>query len=505
MASYWSSNSQKVYLPPTTLTKAVSTDTYVTRLGIYYHGHSDRLLTVGHPFYEITNGRDQTMRVPKVSAIQFPVFRVILPNPNKSALPDSNVFDPDSERLVWAVKTMEICRGQPIGPQVTGHPLFNRFEDVENPAVYKPGFGTGDKRQIMASDYKQIQMVVLGCRPALGEHWGKTRSICPGIQNNVLTGDCPAIELFHTTIEDGDMVDIGLGNLDFAQLQADKSGAPLDIVQSICKYPDTLKMAQEITGDTMFFSARREQSYLRHMMTRAGINKEAIPQALYIKGATEPQNTVGTSVYCGVVSGSLFSSDAQIFNRPFWLNQAQGLNNGIAWNNQLFVTAVDNTRATNFTITVATDEREKDTYDAGSFNAYLRHVESYELQFVFELCKVKLTPENLTILHQQDPGILKGWELGVTPPSGSVLEDTYRYINSVATKCPPNPPEEVQEDPWGRFAFWRVDLSERFSLDLDQFPLGRRFLALSAPRTRTSAAKRKTPVSAKSSKQRRKG
>ena len=55
----------------------------------------------------------------------------------------------------------------------------------------------------------------------------------------------------------------------------------------------------------------------------------------------------------------------------------------------------------------------------------------------------------------------------------------------------------------GKYTFWEVDLKEKFSADLDQFPLGRKFLLQAglkakpklkraAPTsTRTSSAKRK--------------
>ena len=46
----------------------------------------------------------------------------------------------------------------------------------------------------------------------------------------------------------------------------------------------------------------------------------------------------------------------------------------------------------------------------------------------------------------------------------------------MATKCPvPNAGEE-NVDPYSKYSFWNINLTEKFSTDLNQFPLGRRFL-----------------------------
>lgn len=127
----WRTSDSKVYLPPTPVSRVVSTDEYVTRTGIYYYAGSSRLLTLGHPYFPIPKS-GPTAEIPKVSAYQYRVFRVHLPDPNKFGLPDPQLYNPETERLVWACVGVEVGRGQPLGVGLSGHPLFNKLDDTEN-------------------------------------------------------------------------------------------------------------------------------------------------------------------------------------------------------------------------------------------------------------------------------------------------------------------------------------------------------------------------------------
>ncbi|AVH76836.1 L1 protein [Tursiops truncatus papillomavirus 8] len=486
--SLWLPSNNQVYLPPTSVSKVISTDEYVTRTGYFYHAGTSRLLTVGHPYYSIT-GPDQSIKVPKVSAYQYRVFRITLPDPNKFGLPDSDLYDPNQERLVWGCIGVEVGRGQPLGIGISGHPLLNRFDDTENPSKYNNSQST-DNRQNVSMDYKQTQLFMIGNTPPLGEHWTQalTRST-----DQVNEGDCPPIELTTSVIEDGDMVDTGFGALDFKLLQSNKSEVPLDISQSICKYPDYVKMSADQYGNNLFFYIKREQMFTRHFFSKAGTVGEGIPDDMILKGqGGQAQQNMSSHSYFGTPSGSVVSTDTQIFNRPYWLQRAQGHNHGICWDNTLFVTVVDTTRGTNFNISVAA--QKENTYKASNFKQYLRHVEEYDLQFVFQLCKVRLTPEVMAYLHTMDPDVLDNWNLGISGPSTSTLQDTYRYINSKATRCPEKVPPVEKVDPYDKFKFWSIDLSEKFSSDLDQYPLGRKFLLQTGQATRSRARSTKRPA-----------
>ncbi|AAF67129.1 major capsid protein L1 [Oryctolagus cuniculus papillomavirus 1] len=467
----WLSQQSKFYVPPQPITKILSTDEYVSRTNIFYHASTDRLLTVGHPYYELEKGG--TVVVPKVSPNQYRVFRVRLPDPNKFAFNDKQLYDPEKERLVWAVRGVEVGRGQPLGVNVTGNPLFNRYDDVENSSRYNSGHNNDqDNRQNIAFDPKQTQLFILGCVPATGEHWTQAQR-CAGAGYE--QGDCPPIELINTVIEDGDMSDIGLGAMDHRLLQVSKAEVPMELVNSVSKYPDYIKMLKDPFGDSLFFYARGEQMYARHFFSRAGDDKEN-PTDTLITGKGN-QSTVSTDNYMVTPSGSLVSSDSQVFNRAYWLQRAQGMNNGICWNNQMFVTIVDNTRGTVMNIvTKANGNGAVDTWANNAFKSYLRHVEEFELQFIVQLCKVRLSPENLAFLHKMQPSIIDNWQLSITAPATSNLEDQYRFIQSLATKCPPVEPPQEDTDPYKNYKFWDVDLSEKMSDQLDQFPLGRKFL-----------------------------
>lgn len=425
----WLPASNKFYLPPQPITRVKSTDEYVNRTEIFYHAATERLLTVGHPFFDVKNGDEIT--VPKVSGNQFRVFRVRFPDPNNFAFQDKNIFDPEKERLVWALRGLEIDRGQPLGIAVTGNPLFNKLADAENSFVYNNSQATDeDQRQNVAFDAKQIQMFMVGCKPQVGEYWDAAK---PCASQDFKKGDCPPIALVKKVIEDGNMAAIGLGNLNFKALQYSKSDATLDVSDTFSIYPDFLRMLEEPFGDSLFFYTRREQMYARHLYVRDGQVGEPVPADMLIKHTN--RDTAGSDNYGFTPSGSLVTSEAQLFNRPYWLQRSQGMNNGILWMNDCFVSVVDNTRGTIFSINQSTEENPT-TYKPQNIKSYMRHVEEYQLAFILQLCKVKLTPTNLAFIHTMNPDIIDQWHLTVNTPPNQVIEDQYRYITSLATKCP---------------------------------------------------------------------
>ncbi|AAA79318.1 L1 [Macaca mulata papillomavirus 1] len=490
--SMWRPSDSKVYLPPVPVSKVVSTDEYVSRTSIYYHAGSSRLLAVGHPYYAVKKGNNK-VSVPKVSGLQYRVFRVRLPDPNKFGLPDANFYDPNTQRLVWACLGVEVGRGQPLGVGTSGHPLLNKLDDTENGPKVAGGQGA-DNRECVSMDYKQTQLCMLGCKPPVGEHWGKGNPCTTGA-----AGDCPALELVNSVIQDGDMVDTGYGAMDFNALQANKSDVPIDICTSVCKYPDYLKMASDPYGDSLFFYLRREQMFVRHLFNRAGTMGDSVPDDLYIKGSGSNVK-LASHVFYPTPSGSMVTSDAQLFNKPYWLQKAQGHNNGICWGNQVFLTVVDTTRSTNMTLCASTASTVTTPYNNESFKEYLRHVEEFDLQFIFQLCKVTLNTEVMAYIHSMDASILEDWNFGLQPPPSGSLQDTYRFVTSAAITCQKPAPPKEKEDPLAKYTFWEVDLKEKFSADLDQFPLGRKFLLQAGMRARpTLRAPKRTASSTSSS------
>ncbi|AFA26579.1 L1 [Tursiops truncatus papillomavirus 5] len=481
--SYWLPSTDKLFLPPPApVSKILSTDTFVKRLDIFYHAGTGRQLLVGHPYFDVL-GDNQKLIAKKVSGNQYRAARFLLPDPNRFALQDPSIYNPEQERLVWACRGVQIGRGLPLGGGTTGHPFYNKAKDTENPNNKYPNTTKNDIRQNVSFDPKQVQMVFVGCTPCLGEHWEKVTKTCDGQERKA--GDCPALELLSTHIQDGDMCDIGFGAINNKTLQESKSEVPLDIVTSICKHPDILQMANDQFGNAMWFFAKREQMYVRHMWARTGIVSEKVPDAVngdrhdfYL--SPKDNKEMASVIYTATPSGSLITSDGQLFNRPYWIQTAQGKNNGICWGNELFVTVVDNTRNTNITISVKDPEKQLDegSFQTDAFKIYTRHMEEYEFNFIFQLCKVPLQPEVLAQIHNMNSTILEKWNVGFAPsaPTSSSLSEHYRYLNSLATKCPPAPEETEEKDPYEGETYWKIDLSETFSSELDSFPLGRKFL-----------------------------
>ncbi|ACD67925.1 L1 protein [Human papillomavirus 109] len=515
--SYWLPASGKVYLPPSRpVARVLSTDDYVQETSLFFHASSDRLLTVGHPYFPVKDPITKAINVPKVSGNQFRVFRLQFPDPNRFALVDPSVYNPDTERLVWKLRGIEVIRGGPLGIGSTGHPLFNKLNDTENPNNYLKG--STDNRQNVSLDPKQTQLLIVGCVPCTGAHWDAAKACAEPVPKK---GDCPPLQLINSIIEDGDMCDIGFGAMNFNALQQDRSGAPLDIVATTCKWPDLVKMSNNVYGDDLFFFGKREQEYARHYFTRHGVVGDSIPQVnedpqtLYVRPGKsgQQQNTVSSPVYFATPSGSLVTSDAQILNRPYWMQRAQGMNNGVCWNNNLFVTVVDNTHNTNFTISQYSGAQEQppQEYDSSDYKVYLRHVEEFDISVIVQICKISLDADILAHLNTMNPTILENWNLAFVPPPASGIEDHYRYINSLATRCPDQNPPPEKEDPYAKYNFWAVDMTDKMSNDLTQTSLGRRFvyqIGLAA-RTNSLTGKRKRVAigssnTSKSSKRKRK-
>ena len=475
--SLWLPNSGPLYLPPSKpVARVLRTDEYVKPTEIYFHASSHRLLIVGHPMFDVRDSATNAIVVPKVSASQYRVFRCRLPDPNKFALVNKSVYNPERQRLVWKLVGLEIGRGGPLGVSSTGNPLFNKVGDTENPSTY-PVNNIDDQRMDVSFDPKQTQLFIVGCTPADGEYWDVGTPCKAGER-----GDCPPIQLVNTIIQDGDMGDIGFGHANFKAFQQDKSGVSLDLVNTFSVWPDFLKMEKDIYGDNLFFFGRREHMFARHLWARAGTMGDSIPDEnaeFYLHPAAPPQNSLGSFNYFVSPSGSLTSSDNQLFNRPYWLRRAQGTNNGVCWGNDLFVTVLDNTHGTNFNLSILKEDKQLNNnyeYKAFDFKQYARHAEEYELEFVFQLCTVTLDPDILAHINAMNPRVLEEWQLAFVPPPQQTIEDAYRYMKSLATRCPPKEQDEESTDPYKDLTFWNVDLTEQFSSDLSQSALGRKFL-----------------------------
>nr|WDS49672.1 MAG: L1 protein [Neophocaena asiaeorientalis asiaeorientalis papillomavirus 6] len=498
--------------PPGTLNRVLHTDEFVTRTNAFYYASTERQIIIGNPYFKVV-GEDSKVIAEKVSPHQYRVFRLLLPDPNKFALVDSTVYDAKTERLVWLLRGFDVGRGGALGVGATGHPLFDKLKDAENPnnAYNKPD--DGDSRQNVCIDPKSMQMILVGCSPAVGQYWD-VASTCQGAQPP--QGSCPPLELKNSHIEDGDMIDLGFGSMNNKALNASHSAVPLDIANSITKHPDMLKMAADRYGNACWFCVVREQLFARHLWVRNGGIGDAIPHALqhkpdslYLSSASDDRQTLSSPAYMCTPSGSMVSSDTQIFNRPFWLQRAQGKNNGACWNNELFVSIADNTRGTNLSISVKADGGDLDgqyKYKASDFKQYVRHCEIFDVSLVLQLGRVSLTPDAVAHLNAMDPDILRGWNIGFDATAPVSSEENYRYLSSLATKCPDVPPEDVPKSKYDGMSFWTIDVSKSLTRDLENYALGRKFLYQAGLTSlgSTSGRKRRASPATSSTKAKRK-
>lgn len=482
--SYWLPNTGTVFFPPAQpVARVLHTSEFVKPTNVFFHAQTDRQLLVGHPYFDVYENGDQTkINVPKVSGNQFRVLRLLLPDPNKFALIDKGFYNPEHERLVWRLQGIQIGREGPLGIGATGNPLFNKYVDTENPSTYPANPADNkDYRQDMSMDPKQVQLFIVGCKPPIGMYWDTVSC------ENKQKGSCPPLHMVHSVIQDGQMCDIGYGACNFNTMQQDKSSVPMDIANDICKWPDFSRMANDVYGNELFFYGIREQMYARHYYAVGGSVGDPLPDEKEFYRTIDTNNnndkeTLGPHGYQVTPSGSLLSTDSQMFNKPFWLQRAQGNNDGIAWNNDLFVTIVDNTRNTNMLLTIYNGGDELDSnykLKTSDFKYYLRHAEGYEVNLILQLMRVPLRPDTLAHLQVMDPNILKGWQLGFVPPPPQGLEDEYRYVRSLATFCTAdgNTAKDTEEvDPYKDYYFWQIDMSDTFSTELSQFQLGRRFM-----------------------------
>lgn len=512
----------------------LTTDDYVIGTNIYATCNTERLLIVGNPHHAVEAGEQENAAtkflVPKVSANQYRVFRCRLPDPNEMILPESHIPDPKF-KYVWQLRGLQVNRGQPMNTGASGAPKFNRGADAESFPYMRPdprvADASSDHTVPFAFDPKQMQLLVCGNKPAIGEYWGKADA-CPtleGDEENPPT--CPPIQLRTEFIEDGDFFDMGFGAMEPA-LRENKYDVPVELLQEITKYIDLIGMQNDGTGDSAFFLTKREQAYARHVFHKDGNQGEPIDENLYPKGPSAQGNCNCTDNYTFYTtpSGSLVNSDNTLFNKPYFLNRGQGHNNGICWLEDLFITVLDNTRNTNMVISVATSDGQtkngKD-FDEGNFTYFLRHTEEFELHLGFRLCKVPLTSPVLFHLFQQNDRILKKWGFKVGMPLHPLpghpapsLKDSYRYITdptpsvpeSMAILCPERQKqidgEPEDQDPYFGHEFWDLDFTDTFKFEYSGSTFARQFflglpVSSTAPKRKniqppkkTSSKKKKT-------------
>lgn len=484
------------YLPPAhpQATYFSTTDDFVSSTGRYATGHSGRLLIVGHPYFTVPangNGNGKVL-VPKVNANQYRVFRCILPDPNK--VPICQGPEPEGFKYVWRLRCVRVGRGQPFSVGLSGAPKFNRGLDLESVPHPKAAAAAADgdnkdQRVPFAYDPKQMQILIVGCAPAKGEYWHSKSCNGDGSES---PPPCPAIELQTHDILDGSMCDIGTGSL--SHELKNPNDLPLELVDELPVYPDVIGMQNDPTGDSCFFMVKREQLYLRHAFLKDGTQGEPI--------GTE---TTGYTFSPGT-SGSLINSDTSLFGKPYYLNQAQGANNGVVWDNTLYITLLDNTRNNTMVIS-SKGQNGNGSYDQTKWTNYLRHVEEYDLHLGLELCKVDMSATVLYHMMIHNPGILDKWGYTTEAPTqhrppDSPSDTSYRYSKdppsagysgAISCHAPDSSDTEDEEEDFFEHGFWNLDFRSKINFESRATSFDRAFLQNmpSRPAPTKAPAKRK--------------
>ncbi|QGM48360.1 L1 [Hemidactylus frenatus papillomavirus 2] len=499
MATALWSDSGMFLPPPPNAQPLLSTEDYCSPTDIYLLGRSPRLLTVGHPYFAVGEGTSTAEAVPLVSGHQYRVFRVQLPDPNDALfLPDTSIHSPD-HKLVYRLTGIEVKRGQPFGIGASGNPEMNLGRDVENTAAPPVEDGEevkGEKVLVSnAFDPKQAQMFIVGCTPAVGQYWGPAKACSDTSHTNGTEGKCPRLQLYSEAIQDGDFFDMGLGAMDHGALTKDHKQLPLELWNRTTKYPDWIQMEGDPYGDSCFFLYKWEQLYGRHFHdTYGAVGEKYTPPS----GSTSPTLKRDNYLYHVTPSGSLVTSDKQLFNKPYWLGSAMGHNQGILWGQQCFITVLDNTRAHNMLVSQAS-ESSSSTYESSHLNNYLRHAEEFSITMVVQVCRIKLNSETLFHIQGMAPHIVDDWGFSPAPlpgPSTSGFHSQYRFSHNAATVCDKDQElaAAAPRDPYADMKFWDVRLE--LKPELHTASLGRKFMLLHHPKSSRGTKRPSAPPKA---------
>ncbi|QYW06007.1 L1 protein [Papillomaviridae sp. Haddock_c45] len=423
-----------------------STDEFTHDTGLVYAVTSQLMSLIGHPHYDITKSRKRRGKtvtdviLPMVSPFQFRVFELNLPDPNHMSFPETLEHrNLSSQRYVWSVEMVEVTRNGPLGVPLTGNSMFAKFADIENPVVdwtkrekqkgAKGGVDNKDGRVMVGFDGKQTQFIAIGAKPLKGFSWTGTES---GVK-----GGCPILTRVVEDIKDGDLGDIGFGNIDPATLCLDEWHLPIEMKDRKCVSPDIDNMLKDGMGDCMFMYINREQLFAKHFWDMAGNGGEVTEDMTKpLEGKVIP-------------SGSLAASAQSIFGKPYWLNQSVGPNNGLLWDNKLYVTCMDTTHGASFNIVVPKPQtagdgdqlqqaagsdnhfssakpceefnplsseydsaRNADAYDPSKWNEFQRHVSEWSVEAIVRLKTITLEGELMLLLDQKYPDLLNNWGFG---------------------------------------------------------------------------------------------
>lgn len=410
-----------------------SSDSYTRETGVVFAIESEEIILQGNP-------RDQQLltdpKIPLLNPNEYRVFRNKLPEPNAFGVLEQYVSLKEKKYL-WKLKGIRINRNGEQQKLAEGNPKFDKFTKSD---------ADEETSSVLVYDPPLKQKIILGCKPCLGYYFPvlnitpKAEPVCemdcsgcpccreclpekePGTagadaEKPILLGRPMVVEIM-----DGDMADIGFGNIDVSNLvRKDLFPQIMGIRQnSPCKSIAKIEMKKENTGDRDFFIFERDQSHLKEMFFSANM-----------------QTDVGNEGYplWSIPDGSTTSSLNDLMNRTIWLNKAEGANNCLAWDDEFYFTVLDNTRGQSIIL----NKKEEGTK---SVSLVTRHVQIYQIEAIVELVEVTLEAELLQYIYRINRNLMNKWGYGIDRATHA-LSPHYPPFNNLDLKTKEPDEEEV--------------------------------------------------------------
>ncbi|QYW06033.1 L1 protein [Papillomaviridae sp. Seabass_c17043] len=429
----------------------LSTDKFVSETGTTYSISSDGLRLTGHPYHT-------TNTVGWVSPSRFTVFELQLPDVNKFKLPERvGRIDLKSEKYVWKLVGLRVDSQGSIKPATTAQTgvwlpsdngcditapttcfdaelqqscadLFTEQEEGEN-----NGENQTDLQYIRwGMEHSQRQLIVAGCKPATGVY-----------EKFVKTGSDYHLERQTKDIQDGDICEFGYGNQSVAGSE-DPSSFPVEMVanpDNAPMIPDFMGMLGDEIGDNCFFHIERNASGIKHTGHLEGTKshddfaKTTTPA--WLAWMDKDPNGITTA------TAGIISHGNDIMNRNYWLNKARGANNGVLFDNKLFVTVVDNFRGQIYRWVEKASDDVKNDYDPTKNKFTVRHVKEFKVHVIVRLCKIQLESQLVNWMLQHNKEWLKNFGFDFT---GSVQSKPIGIVD-VHHEFYEEPEEEAEPPP----------------------------------------------------------
>lgn len=462
-----------------------STDDYVKETNLIYAVESQKVHFIGHPFKPIMDSQVTTkINVPFVSPHRYTVVEMNLPDPNKFSFPKPSGLSLKTEKYVWKVVGFRVDAGESIAPSFSGNYKMNYTKgqpthtaedmeeqhsdsdsDMENdifhrhPKVRETTQTMVDSRTTVCWNAPITQILGIGAAPLRGTHWTNTPA----------TQFPPNLGEITSDIVDGDICDIGFGNINYASLIQDKATLPIEAVLNptlVSKKPDEIAMKQSPSGNECFMLLYRKQLLTKLVDFAAGIDGEKTTvSGKFADNQFMPAGPI-------IPDGGQYSNTGDIFGKNFWLMKSEGPNNGICWRNKLYITMVDSLRGHILTAFKDTSSSTQ-TWDSSHFTFYMRHMKTYHIQAIVKLCKITLEAELTQYLEQMNEGILNDWGFNFNF-SGKLSAGGNGTVNALEpVKTVPEITENADEDK--PYPFIIVDCEGKLTPHLHTTPLGRSY------------------------------